>query len=236
MKDYGFVILRHVNNELTNKYWIKCYNSIRVYYPEYPIVIIDDNSNYKFIGETIMPYKTNIIRSEYPKHGEFLPYYYYLKNKWFKNAIIIHDSVFVNKNFDFNNNNKCKYLWHFTTCLQDNKSDEIRLLKLFNDADLLNFYHDKKWVGCFGCMTSINHDFLEELNNKYNLNVLINNITSRINRCSFERVLACLTQKMIPNDDISYFGEIHKYCKWGMTLTQIAQLKHLPLIKVWTGR
>ena len=48
---FGFIILRHVNNELTNKYWIKCVNSIRQYYPENNILIIDDNSNYEYITE-----------------------------------------------------------------------------------------------------------------------------------------------------------------------------------------
>ena len=28
MTQFGFIILRHVNNELTNKYWVKCVNSI----------------------------------------------------------------------------------------------------------------------------------------------------------------------------------------------------------------
>jgi len=26
---FGFIVLRHVNNESTNRYWIKCVNSIR---------------------------------------------------------------------------------------------------------------------------------------------------------------------------------------------------------------
>ena len=46
MTEVGFIILRYVINELTNKYWIKCVDSIRQYYPENKILIIDDNSNY----------------------------------------------------------------------------------------------------------------------------------------------------------------------------------------------
>ena len=69
MENTGFIILRHVNNELTNKYWQHCYDCIRIYYPEYPILIIDDNSNYEFITEKLL-YQTTIINSEYPKRGE----------------------------------------------------------------------------------------------------------------------------------------------------------------------
>ena len=47
----GFIIIRHVNNDLTNKYWIHCYDCIRTYYPENSIVIIDDNSKQEYITE-----------------------------------------------------------------------------------------------------------------------------------------------------------------------------------------
>ena len=48
MKEIGFIILRHVNNELTNQYWIHSYKCIRQYYPENNIIIVDDNSDYNF--------------------------------------------------------------------------------------------------------------------------------------------------------------------------------------------
>ena len=76
----GFIILRHVNSSITNTYWIKCYNSIRHFYPENNILIIDDNSDPEFLTHKIL-YKTNIINSEFTKRGEVLPYYYFLQNK-----------------------------------------------------------------------------------------------------------------------------------------------------------
>lgn len=237
VNEYGFIILRHVNSSLTNQYWIKCYNSIRNFYKEYPIVIIDDNSNYEYVTDIDL-YKTIIINSEYPKHGEFLPYYYYLKNKWFENAIILHDSVFLNSVIDFNNQMSYKYIWNFEQCKQHYINDEIRLIKLFEDDTLLNFYKSKKWTGCFGGMCSINYNFLVNVNNKYNLNKLLKNMNCKENRCSFERVIACLTQHFLFKEKsiISFFGEIHRYCKWGITFSQIDECNNLPIIKVWTGR
>ena len=41
-------MLRHVNNKLSNQYWIHCIQCIRKFYPENKILIIDDNSNYDF--------------------------------------------------------------------------------------------------------------------------------------------------------------------------------------------
>ena len=105
METFGFIMLRHVNNELTNSYWINCYNCIRTHYPENSIIIIDDNSNYNFITNKEL-YKTTIINSEYPKRGELLPYYYYLHNKLFDVAVIMHDSAFINKIYRY----ECKQI------------------------------------------------------------------------------------------------------------------------------
>jgi hypothetical protein len=93
-KTFGFIILRHVKDDITNTYWLRCYNCIRKYYPENMIIIIDDNSNYDYITNIDL-YKTKIIKSEYHGRGELLPYYYYLHNKFFDKAIILHDSMFI---------------------------------------------------------------------------------------------------------------------------------------------
>ena len=99
--NYGFIILRHVNNELTNLYWNRCVRLLRKFYPLKKIIIIDDNSNYEFIKEFVPLENIEIIQSEYPKRGELLPYIYYLKYRWFENAVIIHDSTFFHKRVQF---------------------------------------------------------------------------------------------------------------------------------------
>jgi|UniRef100_A0A6C0D3T6 hypothetical protein len=228
----GFIILRHVNNELTNKYWIKCVNSIRQYYPENNILIIDDNSNYEYITEETL-YKTTIINSEYPKRGELLPYYYFLHNKLFDIAVIIHDSVFINKYIDMNVE-KYKIIWDFNHGA-DQIEDETKMIDVFNDVELKEFYENKDlWTGCFGCMSIITHDYLTYINNKYDISKLLDYVLSRYNRCSFERVIACLLQKE-GNKEV-LLGSIHDYCNWGIHFNDIDKYEHLPLIKCWTGR
>jgi hypothetical protein len=229
----GFIILRHVNNELTNNYWNFSYDCIRKYYPENLIIIIDDNSNYQYVNERIL-YKTTVINSEYKGRGEILPYYYYLQNKLFDTAVILHDSVFINQYIDFYVN-KYKFIWHFNNHEYDQIDDETKMIKLFNDDSLLKFYENKElWRGCFGALTIIKHDYLTFINNKYEIKKLLESILNRYNRCSFERVIACLLQK---NDiESSLLGDIHNYCQWGITFDQKDNYKHLPIIKVWTGR
>jgi len=127
MSEIGFIILRHVNSELTNKYWSYCYDCIRKYYPENNILIIDDNSKYEYIIQKEL-YKTTIINSQYHGRGELLPYYYYLNNKLFDIAVIIHDSVFINKYIDFNVD-KYKIIWEFEH-YWDNIEEETCIIKI----------------------------------------------------------------------------------------------------------
>lgn len=232
MSSIGFIMLRHVNNQFTNQYWIHCYNSIRKYYPENWILIIDDNSNYQHVTHHAV-YNTTIIQSEFPGRGELLPYYYYVHNQLFDIAVIIHDSVFVNKYIDFNVD-KYKLIWEFEH-KWDQIEDERKIINVFNDAELLKFYDNKSlWKGCFGGMVVIRHDFLLEINNKYEISKLLDHILNRYNRCSFERVIACLLQKTQPKTVL--YGNIHNYMKWCTKFHQKESFNHLPLIKVWTGR
>ena len=230
MTDFGFIILRHVNSNITNEYWIHCYKCIREYYPENKILIIDDNSEYSKITN-IELYETIIIQSEYPGRGELLPYYYYLHNKLFDSAIIIHDSVFINKKIDLSVNNY-KILWDFDHG-SDKISNETKMIDKFNNLELKQFYENKSlWKGCFGSMSIITHDYLVFINNKYDISKLLDCVKTRQDRKSFERVIACLLQ--IHSNNKSLFGDIHKYCKFGTN--NFKKKSNLPFIKVWTFR
>jgi hypothetical protein len=233
MAEIGFIILRHVNNEITNTYWINCMNSIRLFYPENKILIIDDNSNYDFITEEKL-YKTTIINSEYPKRGELLPYYYYLHNKLFDIAVILHDSTIINKYIDFNVN-KYRPLWNFGHGDQDQIPDETLMIKSFNDTQLLEFYKNRIfWNGCYGGMSVIRHDYLSFINTKYPIANLLEFVLSRYNRMSFERVIGCVLGSLEMTSPI--LGNINEYCPWGLHMHQINSYRHLPIFKYWTGR
>lgn len=232
MKSVGFIILRHVTNIRDANYWQYSYSSIRNFYPEHPILIIDDNSNYEYIMECPL-YKTTIIQSEYPKRGELLPYYYFLHNKLFDIAVIIHDSVFVNtSSLDFQVDTY-KFIWMFTTGSEDSEK-ELDILNIYNDKELIKYYNKKEWLGCFGGMSIINHDHLTYINNLYPLHLLLDKIVDRDHRMYFERIIAVLLQK---NSEASVLlGDIALYCLWGTPIEKVHSLFHLPFIKVWSGR
>lgn len=254
-KTFGFIILRHVNDSITNTYWKHSYDCVRKYYPENTIIIIDDNSDQTIIndsGQAAAPakelYKTHIINSEYPQRGELLPYYYYLTNRLFDTAIIIHDSVFLNKHIDINDIlavDKFRFIWDFEHHW-DQTEDETRMISVFNDDELMAFYNNKHlWKGCFGSMSIITHDYLTHINSKYDISKLLGCISSRYNRCSFERVIACMLQcpsqsqtqsPSAPPPHPSLHGDIHIYAPHQVKITDLEKYRHIPIIKVWTGR
>jgi hypothetical protein len=92
------------------------------------IVIIDDNSNQKYITKKEL-YKTTIINSTYHGRGELLPYYYFLRYAFFDTAVIIHDSVFINQLIDFRTNTY-QILWNFEH-LWDNHEEESKILQIY---------------------------------------------------------------------------------------------------------
>jgi hypothetical protein len=255
MSNYGFIITRHVNSEKTNKYWNQCVKLIRTFYPLKQIVIIDDNSNQNFIKEDHQYQNITIIQSEYPGRGELLPYVYYLRYKWFPNAVIIHDSLFIHKRIPFE---KFKMqvlpLWHhiydkenlhnierITSSLKHShhllskiRGTNINILGLNKDTFNL----------CFGGQTYIKLGFLELLQQKYNITNLVNAVHNRTDRCSLERVLGLLFCEEYPvllklN---SLFGDIlrqrrafdYDFDEYKYDLRH-RKIIH-PFVKVWTGR
>jgi hypothetical protein len=253
MNSFGFIITRHVNSEKTNLYWNHSIKLLRTFYPYVKIVIIDDNSNQNYIKSDFDYKNIEVIQSEFPGRGELLPYYYYIKNKFFENAIIIHDSVFFHKRIMFEKLNGIDVLplWHFDSD-KDNIIDTIKILQNLKNKQLLdkkisnNFSIDlltDKWYGCFGVQSYINHNFLLKIEEKYKITNLLPCILCRSDRCCLERILGCIfsIEKSKINKSPSLFGNIRKHQNWGYTFDEyLYNLKKGTVkrytVKIWTGR
>ena len=256
MNDFGFIITRHVNSEKTNRYWNHSIKLLRIFYPTKKIVIIDDNSNTNFLKADYDYSNVEIIQSEFPGRGELLPYYYFIKNKFFENAIIIHDSVFFHKriNFEVLNGTNVIPLWYFD--YNENETNTLKLIENLKNKnnigcklnyDVINTFsiiNDNRWYGCFGCQSYINHNFLLHIENKYNISSLTQVIQNRPDRCCLERILGCIFCTEYPRTNISksIFGDILRYPSSGRYTYDMYEtdLKKgtIPrsVIKVWTGR
>jgi len=215
----GFIILRHVNSEATNKLWIECYDAIREFYPFHKILIIDDNSNYEFIYRTKVLSNTLLIQSEFEGRAELLPYYYYLQHKLFDRAVILHDSVFIKQMIHFGEENT--FLWQFNHEWDDCYDEQLLINNLQNKDVVKKFYKSNHlWNGCFGVMSVISYDFLCEMNNLFNFCNLIEFVRNRHDRMTLERVFAVLfTLCNLKNNKktTSLFGVLHEYCTYGET-------------------
>jgi hypothetical protein len=254
MNEYGFIITRHVNSELTNKYWNNCVQCIRRFYPYRKIVIIDDNSN----SDLVIPFKDydniEIIQSEFHGRGELLPYYYYIKRKFFDNAVIIHDSVFFHTRVNFEKliGVNVLPLWHFNEDTENytrsleitrslKNSEQIKRI-ISPDVLLLGNLKKEKWYGCFGCQCFINLNFLISLEHKYSITNMVKQILCRPDRCCLERIFGVMffTNYSAILHKKSIFGNIHKNQNWGYTFEQylndVKKGNINFIIKVWTGR
>ena len=205
---FGFIMLRHMNSEQSAKYWAECYTRIRRFYPETPIVIIDDNSGPEYLDaikdKEAALHNCTIVRTIFHKRGELLPYYCYTMYNWFDNALIIHDSVFINSYIDFETNatsdkmseHGCIFMWHFgRAAMNDNRTHDIALInKMIRGSELMKVYVSPVlWTaGCFGVMSLIRRSFLLEMNEIYDFSGLIPHITTRQARMALERAFACM--------------------------------------------
>lgn len=244
--EFGFIMLRHVNSELSNAYWQDCYDSIRTHYPYHKIVIIDDNSDPRFLRRKTLA-NTYVVESEYVGRGELLPYIYYARTKFFEKAIILHDSVFVNQKLDLSGTDSFTPIWQFERLIFDNAEDVKLQLEVFSDPELIHAYENNEWVGVFGGMSVVTHECLQRLIKRFDLTLLVDFVKTRRDRIAFERTLSVLanvtnsvpanvTKKSVSEPRQSIYGSIHKYCKYGIGYAGRSATAHLPLTKVWTGR
>lgn len=234
--DIGFIILRNVINDKTNKYWIECYDSIRHFYDN-KIYIIDDNSDKKYLTnhKTINCY---IINSEYKKRGEILPYFYYLSNKFCRRLIVLHDSMFIKKKLNFKNINGYQNFTRIFSFSNKCYNIDIKYFKLFCDniknGDKVFNYHNNnihKLIGCFGVCYIIDYDFLKRIDDKYDIKNLIKVIDSRDKRKTLERFFSCLFEMEYNSEKCpDYLGSIFK------TLTLINKKNPVSIYKVFSGR
>jgi len=240
--DIGFIILRHVRCSISKQYWKLCYEHIRRYYSDSPIVIIDDASDDSLIDHSYEKEhltNTTIHSSIYIRRGELLPYLYYLEHPFCKQAVFLHDSVFLNSEIDFQLSEDEPYrsLWSFTHYSDNPHIEKPIIEKLSNSVELLSLYDRiEQWDGCFGVMCTIRHEYLLQLHHRYGLYNLIPYIKTRDDRMALERIMACILECPIKRKPKSFLGHIGDYCKWGIELSEYEMYRHLPVIKVWSGR
>lgn len=97
-------VTRSLRSESQYIIFLHCIENLQKYLPDFHIVIICDNE--KFTSETIQETDkllTNVtfINSDFPTLGEWLPFYYHLRNHPTEYMLYIHDNTLITKDLDF---------------------------------------------------------------------------------------------------------------------------------------
>lgn len=240
--DFGFIMTRHVRSESHAKLWIECYNSIRKFYNNM-IMIIDDDSDSRFINFPTS--NVCVVNTKFKGAGEILPYYYFYHFHPFRKAVVLHDSMFIQRPFTeaINSVPDVKFLWHF----REDSFDSGLLYYLHNYQSLIGNTSDVN--GCFGTASVITWDFLKDIQQQYNFLNLVNVIKTRPQRMDLERLFGILcTQELkrrgnrsgqISSGQISLFGSIFDHVwAFGIDFDAYKNKRAIDqyVVKVWTGR
>lgn len=246
MQDVGFVFTRHVNSYLSDFIWKECYTSIRRVH-DYPILIIDDNSNKKYLTENLNLVNTRVVYdSNHTGAGELLAYFYYHKLHPFKTAVILHDSVFLQQPLKFSPK-PVHFMWVFGAFAGQTPPVTQSILRMLSHSDeLVAVYHSGHWTGNFGCMSVIQWDALNNMSSRYKMwDEMLPKCRNRDDRCAFERVLGVLVSHYFKQtSEPGLLGNIFGYTAHGFKPfhTSFADyvshpdFKLLPAVKVWLGR
>lgn len=241
----GFVILSHVRTEQENKLWRRCYDSIREFYPNAPVIIIDDNSLLPISDNSLK--NTTIIRSEYPGAGELLPYYYFLERQFAQKMVVLHDSMLLRRRFTKKElKSSIKFHWEFTHDWDNDAIINMLLSHLKCSDELIDYNMNSKalWRGCFGAASVIDLDIIQRIEKKYALTSALKTvINNRSFREGFERVFALVMfkEQCVTINNCSNFGDIHTQII-NFTYVDDASVEYLKqhssaaIIKTWHGR
>ena len=225
----GFIIVRHVDSKLTDYYWKECYTCIRTWYDN-PIIIIDDSSDFEFLHDNLKLVNCHIIYdTEWKGCGELLGYYYYHLLKPFETAVILQDSVFIQKWIDFSlKGANMQFLWTSSNHVHDALDDLCK--------EILACY--QQGISCFGLMSVIKWDFLDLLVED-GLLFALGKIKGRKDmRSVMESILGFMAFRRDPTINAKW-GEIHLYTQWVITFLEYlygSVNNKLDIVKVWTGR
>lgn len=207
MNDIGFLIVRRVKNEKHSEYWKECYSSIRKFYPDKKIIIIDNNSDNNLIDLNFELINCEVIKSEIPESGFFAPFYYLLTKKFdFETGIILHDGMIFTDYIDFRDVKLCKFFWHFTSkCYQVNVNYFMNQLK--NSDILLDVYNTNNWVGSLGGTGIFNISFLQKLEKNHEITRLKDRIKCSSDITDWERLIGIIMYANSKPFEYSYFDD-----------------------------
>ena len=235
MESLGFVIGRHISDASHTELCFRAYTSIRAFYPDNRILIVDDGS--KLPDEHAYDENTTVVDAAARGAGEFGLYATYHAARPFDRAVLMHDSMVLKRRLDLPEV-PILYLWHFPfwESLDVYASDiETFLGKLKNNDELSQTYASRRWLGVFGCAATVTWDCLDRVQHHYRLFDLLPEVTTRQKRCVMERVLGVVFAREMKHHRLSLNGDIGASPGIGSRSVLLAE-RPGAMDKTWHGR
>ena len=234
-RSLGFIISRHIADASHSGLCFRAYTSIRKFYPDNLILIVDDGSS--LLDLHSYDSRTIIVQSTVPGSGEFGLYYYYHLTHLFDRAVFLHDSMVIKRPLALSDA-PIIYLWHFNhhDYLHVVKSEVGSLLKeLGHKDDAERTYKSNSWIGMFGCCCVMTWDCLDRITRRYQLFRLIPKVKTRLKRCAMERVLGILFSEELDKSKPSLNGYIFQL-PGAFTRSELLKDHEGYVDKTWHGR
>jgi hypothetical protein len=258
--ELAFVILRHVRSIADHKRWRKCYTSIRKYYSDTPIIVIDDASAFvddDFENRLLQSSPaTTFIKSEFPGAGEILPYYYYLQHRWAKKIVVLHDSMFIIRKLnqsEIQSKDGVKFIYSFEEHHHNDTARICNLIKMLPNAEMLLEMHNRPtdWCSCFGVCSIIDLETLQLTESLFHwTSVLVQHIKTREDRMALERIFGIIhfaAHLVYSKDEVAIFGLINNVPNAFYLRAESLEpytdeelekqgFDRYPIVKTWVGR
>lgn len=245
-EEVGFIVTRCVRKALQNILYKECYEAIRRFHPDLKIIFIDDNSDKEILEEYPMV-NVEIIQSEYPAAGEYLPYWYLLQRKMFKKAIFLQDSMILNARIPYEQVDDYKFIYEFPADRQEFNEVNTLINETSKPNELRELYNSNMWAGCWGSTMVITSEFLQKVEETLEISRWSQIINTRNMRMGLEQSigLACIYTKG-NSQGFSLYGNIHDMGTFKdpelknrhsleMYLADKTRIKD-NIIKIWNGR
>lgn len=241
--DFGVVILQCARKQDHAMLSRICYKSVRSAYPDAPIMLIDDASTMPNIFRGDDDTLVTFIASEFPGAGELLPYFYLHKLRPFRQALILHDSMFLRSALP-RIERPILFLWTFPSFVWNDVENYRPIIEALprNATEALSIYDNMAaWMGCFGSAAVIDLDALDKLESHFGFLSLVHVIKSRTDRMALERLMGvmCFALKMFTREGgISLSGDIgaHAYFNTNRLRDMIVSPYKSFVLKTWHSR
>lgn len=236
-ESFGFIIPVCIRDNDRKILLIECLKSIRKFYTDNYIILIDDGDwDLNKINEIKTIKNIHIVKSLYKGGGEFQCFYELIKTDKFNKAIFLKDGIILKKAFHSNNIN-LKWIWHFTNhrvhwnIIKEPATDFNKNNNIVTHHDLIEYHinntynsnsefqkfalnylkNKEKWVGCCGGMCVIDKKTVHLIENKVKFIDNFNKSITRRERMVNESIFSLLCYYCFPEVlfEDSYEGLYH---------------------------